>query len=845
MQKNIYSLWLLILLTSFSLFGQIPAGYYDTATGKSGAALKTALFNKIKGHSVQSYTPGVWNAYNTTDKKPNGRPWDIYSNKDWTFGSNQCGNYSKEGDCYNREHSFPKSWFNDASPMYSDIFHLYPSDGYVNGIRGNLVFGEVNSVNYTSTNGCKRGVNTFPGFSGPAFEPTNEFKGDIARTYFYMATRYENLIAGWEKNDNDADIAMNGTSFPAYETWYLNLMIKWHTQDPISQKEIDRNNAIYAIQGNRNPYIDHPEYAGLVWGFSTTSGVNTTPGMNTTPGVNTTVGNNTSILIDQNFANCSTNGWNVVTVTGKKWNCGSGYFEANGFVSGNPSAGATESWIISSPLSVSGFEKLFISFSSYTKFKDVPIVGKEVEALYSTNYTQTGNPNVASWTSIPNVQYPTENSQNLLNSGISTLTGVNSSTFYLAFKYRSTGSSTDNAALWRIDDVKVLGYNASTTGVVSVPGVVTVPAINLPPVVSNLTITGFNNEILMGSLAGKFSDPENNDLTIVSYENEATINNGSISISDFGDVSFIPNATFVGLDSFEYKICDPSTCTSAIIYFNVLKGNISPKANNLTITGLINSTLVGSISGLYSDLDNDVLTITSITNQITNQGGKVNLNISGALAYVPAVDFTGLDSYSYQVCDPSTCSSAMIYFKVKLDLPIARSKTYIIPKDLAFNGSVDSLILDPKNNQITIESKLITSVGGSSFQLKANGDFTYIPKIGFSGIESFTYKACNVDTCSFGTLNFSISGISTSVKSFDELGSIFPQPAADELHLKGFDPAIQNISILDIVGNEVLTIKNLETRSYTLDISSLASGTYFLFIRSNQSVFSKRILVMK
>ncbi len=247
--------------------GNIPAGYYDAASGKTGAELKTALYNIIKGHTVISYD-GLWTAYQTTDVRSDGKVWDMYSNCVFTFGSDQCGNYSGECDCYNREHSMPKSWFNDVAPMNSDAFMVVPTDGYVNGIRGNYAFGVVGTANYTSGNGCKRGDNVYPGYTGTVFEPADEFKGDFARIYFYMATRYENLIAGWENYDNDGDAMMDGSSFPCFEPWALSMLMEWSANDPVSPKEISRNNAVYALQNNRNPYVDHPEWVNTVWGTS-------------------------------------------------------------------------------------------------------------------------------------------------------------------------------------------------------------------------------------------------------------------------------------------------------------------------------------------------------------------------------------------------------------------------------------------------------------------------------------------------------------------------------------------------------------------------------------------------
>ena len=257
---------LALLLSIQCVYAQIPDGYYDAASGQSGETLKTTLHGIIDDHTVKSYDY-LWTAFQTTDDKSNGKVWDMYSDVpdgtpsyEFTFGSNQCGNYGQEGDCYNREHSFPKSWFNDASPMYSDLFHLVPTDGYVNGKRSNYPFGEVGTATWTSENGSKLGTCNYPGYSGTVFEPIDEYKGDFARTYFYMATRYENLIAGWSSP------MLDGSSFPAFTEWAEAMLLEWHESDPVSTKETERNDVVYGFQNNRNPFIDHPEYVNAIWG---------------------------------------------------------------------------------------------------------------------------------------------------------------------------------------------------------------------------------------------------------------------------------------------------------------------------------------------------------------------------------------------------------------------------------------------------------------------------------------------------------------------------------------------------------------------------------------------------
>lgn len=290
----------------------IPASYYSTVTTQRGAALKTVLYNRIStGTTTLSYTPGVWNAFATTDVQPNGKVWDIYSTLfetaspyEYTMSTDQCGTYSVEGDCYNREHTFPQSWFTSSNPMTTDVHHLMASDGKVNGERGNFPYGNVTTTAYTSLYGGKRGTGTTnSGYTGTVFEPINEYKGDVARAQLYMATRYENLIASWQGNGN-ADEVLAGNSFPAYDSWYVNLLLSWHNLDPVSDKEIKRNNAIYSLQGNRNPYVDSPQLAQRIWGGSlpaeptvNASNISFTNNGNTSVTLNWTSGNGQRRLV--------------------------------------------------------------------------------------------------------------------------------------------------------------------------------------------------------------------------------------------------------------------------------------------------------------------------------------------------------------------------------------------------------------------------------------------------------------------------------------------------------------------------------------------------------------------
>ncbi|MCM1042366.1 MAG: endonuclease [Bacteroides sp.] len=266
MKNAVLRTWILFvgILFSFNfLTASEPDGYYQSAYGKGGYTLKTALHKIIKDHTTLSYD-GLYTAYQKTDVK-DGHVWDMYSSCNFSF-SNKCGNYENECDCYNREHSFPKSWFGGkVKPMYTDIFHLYPTDGKVNGMRSSNPFGEVGSPTYTSKNGSKLGKNTTSGYSGVVFEPIDEYKGDFARTYFYMATCYEDKIANWGSCPICA-----GNNKASFKQWAVDLLLKWHRQDPVSQKERDRNDAAYNYQHNRNPFIDHPELVEKIWGSDNT-----------------------------------------------------------------------------------------------------------------------------------------------------------------------------------------------------------------------------------------------------------------------------------------------------------------------------------------------------------------------------------------------------------------------------------------------------------------------------------------------------------------------------------------------------------------------------------------------
>ena len=253
----------IFLFQSISFFAQIPTGYYDSAIGKKQAELKTALHLIVMKATPPSYGSGVgstWAAFAKTDIRPeDGTVWDMYSSYHVAFNGT-----SAASGC-NIEHSLANSWWGGTkNQTYNDLFNLNPSNSSANSSKGSWPIAVVDG-NTTYTNGViKVGKSSSrPGGTIDAWEPADEYKGDFARSYMYMVTSYEDLSAKWTGNSVNQ---LDNNTYPVFEQWTVDLFLKWCAQDPVSQKEIDRNNEIYKIQGNRNPYIDYPLMAEYVWG---------------------------------------------------------------------------------------------------------------------------------------------------------------------------------------------------------------------------------------------------------------------------------------------------------------------------------------------------------------------------------------------------------------------------------------------------------------------------------------------------------------------------------------------------------------------------------------------------
>jgi len=267
--KSITTLLLLLTLTGMVSRADIPKGYYTNALGKQDEALMTALEGIIYPHTQLGYND-LWKAFDSTDTGSDGYYIDMYSTCKYDYYSTHVGSASYVGQGINREHSFPKSWFGgEEYPMYTDLTMLIPTDAYVNQRRSNNPYGVcAGGITYTNeelgvTMLGKLGKSTYDGYTQTVFEPDDEYKGDFARIYFYMVTCYKSQVGAWP-GCGQLDYASN--EYKAFSNWSIQLLMEWHRADPVSAKEIKRNEAVYLSQDNRNPFVDHPELAEHIWG---------------------------------------------------------------------------------------------------------------------------------------------------------------------------------------------------------------------------------------------------------------------------------------------------------------------------------------------------------------------------------------------------------------------------------------------------------------------------------------------------------------------------------------------------------------------------------------------------
>ena len=266
MQRNSFTRYIIVtglLLQAIILSAAVPSGYYYFVKNKKKAELKTAIHSYCGPLKEFDYGGGAgftWEGFFSTDRRADSTVIDMYSNTVRKFS----GFSAVSG--MHIEHSFPKSWWG-AYPnnAYKDLFHLYPADASANESKNNLPLGEVTGTPGFDNGVTKTGKNGFEtAYTDNCFEPADEYKGDFARSYFYIASVYENLAPLMQ-----SPMTFTNNTYPFFKPWAVDLLLKWNRQDPVSAKELTRIEAVYNLQGNRNPFIDYPDLAEYIWGKDT------------------------------------------------------------------------------------------------------------------------------------------------------------------------------------------------------------------------------------------------------------------------------------------------------------------------------------------------------------------------------------------------------------------------------------------------------------------------------------------------------------------------------------------------------------------------------------------------
>ncbi len=256
--KRITYLLIAAMTAISAVMAQPSSSYYRGADGKTQVALKLALKDVISSHKTLTYSGELPKSYELVYYRDDNHSqvYDIFSYDTYSYSSTST---------WNKEHVVPNSWWNGTrNAAYSDIFSVIPSEKTANNRKSNFPIGTVATT--TWTNGCikvGKPVSGQGGTYGNVFEPADEYKGDFARIYFYVATCYSDI--GWGTNSNVVS-EITKEDWPTLNPWLYKLLLKWHNQDPVSAKEIQINNSAESVQGNRNPFIDYPVLADYIWG---------------------------------------------------------------------------------------------------------------------------------------------------------------------------------------------------------------------------------------------------------------------------------------------------------------------------------------------------------------------------------------------------------------------------------------------------------------------------------------------------------------------------------------------------------------------------------------------------
>ncbi len=843
-------LQLFALLFSVFAFGQIPSGYYNTATG-TGYTLKTQLYNKIKGHTDRGYA-GLWTTYSTSDRdnqyENDNTIIDVYSEKpttadpyNYAYSTGQCGTYSTEGDCYNREHMIPQSVFNENAPMVSDAHFITPTDGKVNGMRADYPHGKVATASWTSMNGSKLGTSAVSGYSGTVFEPIDEFKGDIARMYFYFATRYENTVSGYSYD------MFNGTSNQVFTNAFRDLLLAWHAQDPVSAREIARNNAIYNRQANRNPYIDHPEYVNSIWGGGSDTTAPTAP-------TNLASSNITSTTLTLTWTAATDN----VAVTGYDV-----YMN-----------GSLKTSVTSASASITGLTAS-TTYSFYVKAKDAAgnastassTINATTSAAVATYCTSKGGSVADEY--IGRVQLGTINNSSTGNNGYTDFTSIStdltkgaSSTIIVTPTWTGTAYP-EGIAVWidfnndkDFDDAGELVYSRAASTATPASGSFTPPTSAITGTTRMRVSMKYNGTptTCESFQYGEVEDYTVN-LTVGSADTTApttptglAASGTTASSTNLNWTASTDNVAVTGYDvymdgSLKTSVSGTSTSISGLTASTAYAFYVIAKdaaGNNSTASSTINVTTSasgGSITELYlseyleGSSNNKALEIANAT------GASVSLSIysikkqtNGAGAWSTGLALTGTLANNGKFVIVNSSISSACYSTASANLSTAAG-------EMSFNGN-DAIGLFKNGNLIDVIGTFNGGTGDFSADetLRRKTSVT-VPNVTFN--KTTDWDVYSVDTC---------SGIGNKISQNTELTDntadfkIYPNPSNGNFNIS-FDNSNEkySVEIFSSVGQKVFEKEN--TISSSISVSNLQKGIYLVKLTKNSKTITKKIVI--
>lgn len=443
---------LALLLAAVTAGATIPPHYYDAASGKKNAGLKTAMHEIIGTANVLKYGSGegrTWWGFYETDRMADDRVRDRYSNDEFYFTSQGP---SVSG--MNIEHSFAKSWWGGLTDIqaYQDIHHLMPCEKNINTAKSNYGMGIVTEVK--TDNGCTK-VGTGSGEGGKTiklWEPADQWKGDFARAYMYMVTCYQDLT--WT---SEALNSLDNNTWPTFKPWALDIILKWSQQDPVDQIEVERNEKVFAIQGNRNPFIDFPNLGRYIWGDSTSYEFDPAKALTadgslippTDPEIPVEP-SEPETLLNAPFAT-GLDGFTSLTRQGDPsdvWANNSQYscVMANAFNKGK----VADAWIVSPAIDLSGSRAATLTFEHATGYNTAASAEDLFTLCVSTDFS--GVPADATWQTLTPAypEPPTKGFTPFISSGELDLSAFAGHKITLAFRYQSTA---DRCYAWEVRNI--------------------------------------------------------------------------------------------------------------------------------------------------------------------------------------------------------------------------------------------------------------------------------------------------------------------------------------------------------------------------------------------------------